>query len=356
MGEESVVSEKRGRVKQRVKLVLFALAPATVLLIGAEACATFAIARSVRTAPDPETGQTVYTMRIGRFPWSRRSITPLNKLGFPDAEFDRLPSKGSCVHVVFAGDSFVFGDGVDRDSSFVALVRESSAGRGPHGCVRVFNLGERGTTIDRQAQTIRETMALLEPDVVILGQYQNDLTDLTQTPAAEGTRRAAENDPEAWQDVRQRVLAYNLNLVRLLSYHAFGAAIRRDIHYDLLSRWSVLADPTRSVAATRLMNSYQSEFDALRTELAANGIELGVLILPSKFGRFPEEEFFVERAKRSQVPYLRTFPILDRHRSPYAFLMYDGHLNELGNRLVAEALQQWLHDSQPAPFSALRAP
>ena len=45
-------------------------------------------------------------------------MTPLNPLAFPDEEFVSIRPKGNCVHLVFAGDSYVIGDGVDREKSF----------------------------------------------------------------------------------------------------------------------------------------------------------------------------------------------------------------------------------------------
>jgi hypothetical protein len=340
-----------------LKLGVFALIPAILLLVVAETCATFTIDRTVRTETDPQSGHVNYSLRIGRFPWRRQSITPLNSLGFPDVEFATVPPKEHCLHIVFTGDSFVFGDGVDSDSSFVGLVRSWNSARGPAQCTRVFNLGERGTTIDRQARRIRETMEALQPDIVILGQYQNDLADLDNPGAVDSVTAAPAAAGDA-TDVRDRFAPLNLNLVRFLSYHAFGTAIRRNIRYDVLRHWSVLADTSRRDAAQRLMGLYRQQYESLVAELAARNIDFGVIVIPSKFdvlaGRFPEEEFFVGLAEKNDVPYLRVFPILDEKRSPYTFLMYDGHLNELGNRLIAEAVQRWLHAAEPAPFPVLR--
>jgi hypothetical protein len=339
------------------KLAAFSLLPAAVLFAGVEVWATFTIQRAVHTAVDPATGQSVYRMRIGRFPWSRESVTPLNSSGFPDVEFASLPPKDGCHHVAFTGDSFVFGDGVDSDSSFVGLIRHWSQVRSPAGqCVRVFNLGERGTTIDRQSERVRETLAEIQPDIVILGQYQNDLTDLAITqPAVDST---TPREVPTWTDVRQRFGSFNLNSVRLLSYQAFGFAIRRDIHYDVLNHWSVLADTSRKEAAVQLMEDYRELYASLATDLAERDVEFGAIIIPSKFDlladRYPEEDFFIELAREYDVPYLRLYPVLDANRSDYPFLMYDGHLNEFGNRLIAEAIYEWLYRSDPAPFPGFR--
>jgi len=337
------------RWKGRLKLMVFSLIPAAVLLVVAETYATLTIQRRATQVPASTAGDSVYIMRIGRLPWSRTGTVVLNRQGFPDDPFPAPGTKRDCFHVVFSGDSFVFGDGVDRDSSFVQIAKRELTARLPGRCIRVFNLGERATTIAQQAQHIRDTFGVLEPDLVILGQYQNDLIDLARlddTPVEE---------PQV--DVRDRVQAFNLNLVRFLSYRAFAVMIQRDIEYDALTYWSVVADTLQRERATLLMEDYERRFAELDSELAARGVLFGVVIIPSKFdilaGRFPEEEFFVRLAEKHRRPYLRIFPTLDTHRSPYAFLMYDGHLNERGNHLIADSLVDWLLHAEAPPFPAL---
>jgi hypothetical protein len=262
--------------------------------------------------------------------------------------------------VVFAGDSFVFGDGVDRDSSFVELVKRWTTVRDTGRCVRVFNIGERATSIEQQAQRVRETLEILQPDIVVLGQYQNDLADLTN-PRVAATRAQASGSrtTRPWRAVQERIAVFNVDLVRFLSYRAFAYMITHDIRYDVLSRWSVLADSSRRETAAPLMEIYGELYDSLVAELRDRHISLGVIILPSKFDvlaqRYPEEAFFIGLADQSDVPYLRLFPALDANRSPYPYLMYDGHLNEAGNRAVATAVFEWLYHAEPAPFPSLRA-
>ncbi len=285
----------------------------------------------------------------------------------------------TCVHVVLVGDSFVYGDGVDLDSSFVSIVDREATARAGERCIRMFNLAERGTTIPRQARRVREYRARLRPDVVILGQYQNDLTDLLDpeppelslkpdseraraigdVPRAQRAVAAAPNaNSPGWGLVQDRLRVFNAAIVKLLSYRLFAVMIANDVHRDELRHWSVLADDSRRDVAERLTTEYTASFDSLASELARDSIAFGVIILPSKFdvlaGRFPEEDFFLRLAEKQGVPTLRVFPVLDTKRSPYAFLMYDGHLNEHGNRLVAEAVSEWVFRRDPAPFPALR--
>jgi hypothetical protein len=346
----------RNKVIRGLRLGIMSLIPAVILFGGMEAYSTLAIQRAVMVETDAS-GERRYTMRIGKLPWSRKSIIPLNQDGFPDVAFDRVGAKQNCTHVVFLGDSFVFGDGVDRDSSFVSLIRQWADTR-LERCLRVFNLGERGTTIDRQANNLRKYIERLQPDVVILVQYQNDLTDLTHSQSERAHKQAAAQGVE-WRSARDRFRSMDLNVVRFASYHLFSGAIQRGVRYDLLKHWSVIADSSRTELASKLKANYESEFVRLRDELVERHVALGTVIVPSKFDvladRFPEDEFFAGLSERHFVPSLRAFPILDGNREPNPFLLYDGHLNERGNRILAEAIYDWMFTREPAAIPRLHA-
>ena len=335
--------------------MLFSLAPAVALVVVAEVLSRLTISRQGRVTRDTATNRSVYVMRVGFWPWSRRTRTPLNSLGLPDEEFPQPGDPKRCRHVVFAGDSFTFGDGVDRDSNYVEVVRRRLSARDTVSCVRVFNLGERGTTIDRQIKRILETVDRLRPDLVILGQYQNDLTDLRAPGAILGPPMRPGEQP-ARRGVPEPRAAFNASSVKLLAYRSTAFMIERGIKRDQLAVWSVMADSTKRPEAQRLQEVYGRLFAQLADALARRNIEFGVVIIPSKLdvlaGRYPEEQFFVALAEQHRVPYLRTFPTFHERRTPYAFLVYDGHLSEHGNRLLGDAVYAWM-TAQPPPFLAL---
>lgn len=347
---------------ERVRMIIFSLLPTLLLLVAAEVYAAFAIHRTWGVQRDPETGRAYYAMQMGRLPWSHRSVTPLNSDGFPDEEFSTLPPKGDCLHIVLTGDSFVFGDGVDADASFFGVMKKANASRAGR-CVRLFNISQRATTIEQQAKRVRETLPVLKPDIVLLGQYQNDLSDLTK-PGFVAHRAAAgpeeKIETNSWGErIRKTVPVFKASLLKYLTYHAFRVFVERDMPYDVLARWSMFEDPNSAAALEELKGTYTAMYDSLVTELQGQGIEFGVMIFPSKLDilaqRYPEEAFFVELAKRAKVPYLTLFPALDAARSEYPFLMFDGHLNERGNRVVASAITDWLFESDEVPFAALRS-
>ena len=356
-----MVEKQPRRIGRIVKLVVFSLLPAIVLVVIMETVATISTGRNGEVVRDSVGGHDIYTMRIGGWPWSRKSVTPLNSLGYADAEFPAAGAPKQCRHVVVAGDSYVFGDGVDGDSNFVSIVRRQAMARPGAPCVRIFNIGVRGSTIDKQTDRILQTIDRLQPDVVIVGQYQNDLTDLTNPGGFLDPNKAAASQQTRHVDsIRVTLSIMKLNTVRWLTYQAFGFMISNGIQRDELRHWSVMANPDRQGEAKRYQETYGTLFAQLVDSLAARRVAFGVIILPSKLDvlakRYPEESFFVGLAERHRLPHLRLFPAFDATRKPYAYLMYDGHLNEQGNRLVAGELYRWLFEAQPAPFPILQTP
>jgi hypothetical protein len=359
-----VKSWKEENWRGRLKILVFSLTPVTILVLMAEGMTALAVHRSFGIVKDEISGRQTYVFHMGRYPWSHTSRTPLNSLGFPDEEFVNIRPKGACTHVVFVGDSYTFGDGVDREDSYSSLVRSWSARRFPDRCLRFFNLGDRATTIEQQARHLDDTWDLLQPDIVILGQYQNDLTDLTKrgfaghVEAGQAQTGAATADRN-WSPPKVRIPLVGASIVKWLSYHSFAIMSQRGIHYDVLSRWSVLADSSNEKLAERLTKQYRELFSAMLTRVRARGASLGVVIIPSKFdvlaGRSPEEGFFVKLAAANGVAALPLFETFDAARFPYPYLMYDGHLNRHGNSIVARAVMSWLYDGQPAPFAQLRS-
>lgn len=283
----------------------------------------------------------------------------MNTMGFPDEEYGNLPPKGSCFHVVLAGDSFTFGDVTDGEKSWVSLLRDRLATRHSGRCIRVFNIAAPVTSIYEQAMRIRETRDILQPDLVILGQYQNDITDLTNYGSVAYRPSTETENTTNWGDrIRQTIPGFDSPLPRLVTYNAFRVLIELDVTVDVLNRWSVLADSSNKAYGDWLTGLYGELYANLVHELRGANIDFGVVIMPSKMDlmakRYPEGDFFEQLARTHDVPFLNTFATLDAARRPMPFHVYDGHLNERGNRIVAEAVYAWLITQPEAPLPRLR--
>ncbi len=355
----STAPSSDSRTARVIKTALFALAPLVVLLVVGHVTASLVTHREIAFEVDSLTGVTLYRTRVGGFPWSHRSVTRLNTLGFADEEYTNLPAKGNCFHVVLSGDSFTFGDVTDGDKTWASLLKDRIATRHRGRCIRVFNIGAPVTTIEQQAKRIRETMERLQPDLVLLGQYQNDIADLTLWGGIAFRPATANSKTTNWGDrLRQTVPGFDSPLPRMLTYRGFQFFIEHDIKVDVLKRWSVLADSSDLTYGRELTGIYSTLYGALVDSLTARGIPLGVVIMPSKMdimaGRYPEGEFFESIAKQRGVPAISVYPTIDAHRDPMPYYTYDGHFDERGNRLVADTVYQWLFNESRPPFPALR--
>lgn len=350
---------KNSSWRNRVKLILFSLVPVLLLLMVAQAGAYMTLHRSVGVTTDFITGQRYYSMKIGRWPWSHRSITPINSLGLPDVEFVGLVPKGPCKHVLLAGDSFTFGDATSWEFRWGTLLQGMTARRLPDRCVRFFNIGVSNTTIDTTIVRIHQVLPIIQPDVVILGQYQNDLTDLSNPGSPAWVPRGASQVTDSHWGTRlgRMVPGYNVSLVRYFTYQSFAFMIRNDIKYDVLGTWSVLEGESKRGYADTLTTIYRRLYGTLVADMRGRNIEFATLIFPSKMDvlaqRSPEGEFFAGLARELDVPHLSLMPALDANRARMPFYLYDGHLNEFGNAIVADAVWSWLFRTDPAPLVAL---
>jgi len=100
----------------------------------------------------------------------------LNALGYRDGDPARGREPGT-LRLLVVGDSFVFGFGVpDAADTFpAALERELAARRpGQPPCV-VFNGGQPGLDTRHELQVLEQLLPRVEPHVVLLGYYVNDV-------------------------------------------------------------------------------------------------------------------------------------------------------------------------------------
>ncbi|MBK7905607.1 MAG: hypothetical protein IPJ78_03495 [Gemmatimonadetes bacterium] len=98
----------------------------------------------------------------------------INSLGYRGPEIPREKPPGE-YRVVMIGDSFTFGDYVDDHETLPAKLEEAL--RADCAAVRAINAGVMNTTIDSHAQMAERALAL-EPDLVVLTFYENDVDDL----------------------------------------------------------------------------------------------------------------------------------------------------------------------------------
>lgn len=97
---------------------------------------------------------------------SRWSPGPSNSLGFRDREIP--PKSAGRYRIVVVGDSFTWGQGIERDERFSNLIEQALGPR-----YEVFNFGIPGDNMPEHLTRLTQALAV-SPDYVLLQLYIND--------------------------------------------------------------------------------------------------------------------------------------------------------------------------------------
>jgi lysophospholipase L1-like esterase len=259
--------------------------------------------------------------------------------GYRGAEV-KTPKDPLTYRIVGIGDSYMFGQGVSDDETYLSLLPALMNGAIPGRTIETLNLAVPGYNTVMEVETLRERAAALEPDLVLIEIVGNDLDlpnflwnsvdpwtlrrsfllDLVRKRLASTGRAAAtpelseapleEGGPrETFSHAADRVPRRYASMV---GPEAFDQAIKQlgDLSRD------------RHIRVLALTHGVWFE-DAMLKTLAENGIR--VLVLRSALR---------QRARASGAP--------DYPRSPLALSPADLHPSTLGHRAIAEELAAWL--------------
>ena len=113
----------------------------------------------------------------------------INAVGLRDDPFPEGPKPDGVYRIVALGDSFTLGYSVERDDHFVDIIERTLREEGRP--VEVWNAGTEGWDTAQQAAWLEEHGQNLDPDLVLLFPYENDLYWNSQTSYAtpEGPRQ-----------------------------------------------------------------------------------------------------------------------------------------------------------------------
>jgi len=118
-----------------------------------------------------------------------RYVVRTNSLGIRDAR--DFAEEARCLRVVFAGDSFVFGNGVSNQETFAA-VTESLLNERSSRSWQVLNAGRPGAGTILEAAIVRDLVSRLRVDGVVLFYFvDNDPYDTLRENVAGGGSASA---------------------------------------------------------------------------------------------------------------------------------------------------------------------
>ncbi|HKW12422.1 MAG TPA: SGNH/GDSL hydrolase family protein [Gemmatimonadaceae bacterium] len=174
-------------MRRYVKSLLFPLAAAALGLVFAVAIAELTL-RALSLAPSDAIstvtesefrrvpgifgpGQQIVDRQLAALPFAVR----IDSLGFRGVDFPVRKRAGE-LRILSVGDSFTYGDFVDNDSTFPAVLERDLTA----SCSRpvtVINAGVGGSTITTAVHMVDRAWGL-SPDVVLLTFVENDIDDL----------------------------------------------------------------------------------------------------------------------------------------------------------------------------------
>jgi hypothetical protein len=239
------------------------------------------------------------------------------------------PSDDGALKIVFLGDSFAFGVGVEEEQTFVERIAEA------RGDVRVVNLGMPGFGVDQMKCTLSAFGAREQPDLVVAVFVVDDLTR-----SMTAFRDRGGLSPKPTFTLERGVLVP-------LDQGNSPSAVRR-----WFGRTFYLAEAWR-----RVENKYgldygfgdrfelnRALFVAMNGSCKALGAELLVVHLPQREAWKPIPAFAgALRARSVRVLDFGEVPVDDA--TPLYFAR-DPHLSPAGHRFVAETLLRAFADAE----------
>ena len=123
---------------------------------------------------DPELGQ---RLAPGYDGWFAGVPVRINSLGFRDTRDYVLAKKPGTFRILVFGDSVTFGHGALSDSTYPYLLEERLKQWRPDVNWEVWNLGVPGYNTTQELKYLERVGPSYQPDLVIIGFFENDLAD-----------------------------------------------------------------------------------------------------------------------------------------------------------------------------------
>ncbi len=287
------------------------------------------------------------------FTTAQNVVYQFNKFGYRGPSPTSIEKPSNTRRVLFMGDSFVLGWGVNEEDTFIARIRSSLKDHQP--AVELINAGYHdGYSPDAYYAYFRKEGIMLQPDVAVVVIYLgNDIADMANTVWMTTDSWGA---PLSLHSTRQyfnyqgklldpRTLPWNLQVPILNNSRLFVA-----LSNGLIDRFST--DAEKYAASIGLSQPSLSEEDAvgrfsiitraMASFCASQHIALLYVVIPDPgrgvsaypYGSFMETLIGTDL----NLPYLPTSRLL----KPQDAIPGDGHLTVEGNRIVADALVPFL--------------
>jgi lysophospholipase L1-like esterase len=291
--------------------------------------------------PHPAIG---WVLRPDQDAFTQAEPLHINTAGLRDDD-EVLAKPRSERRVLVIGDSVTFGNGVATQKTYPAVLEELLAQRGVQA--RVLNGGVQGYDIHQEASFLHERGWDFEPDVVVLGFFENDVILRSDGEGylsrvgeggefAGGRLRGAIPTELVYLVKRLRLVVWIGNLLREMRWRFFPP--EADYHVQ-----SIFFDRP-SPNSERAWEQVSESLRAIQQEAGAREVEVVLAIFPHHGQMLEGALVHTYQGRIHQIAQgLETVDLLDDYRASTEngvspFIPYDGHPNAAGHRIAAEAL------------------
>ncbi len=268
---------------------------------------------------------------------------------------DLPPKAPDEVRVLCLGDSLVYGQGVSDADTIPELLAGEFAARAEeaHRIVRVVNAGVRGYDTIQEIALLEELGPRIEPDLVVLFWYSNDL----EKPRVEAACSSLERSGPVAYDTDARMEGAAVVLWHLRQIARRSALLLRLRHLET----EIASKPLPPAEIERGFQRLDASLAAFSSWVRARGIPAVVATMPdsialadvaSEDGRRDDElRLRVGRlAETHGFPAVDPTPelrLLEKELGRLPVLPYDGHYDGRANRVVARRVAPVLRELLP---------
>lgn len=258
-----------------------------------------------------------------------------NSLGFRGPE----PGPSDARPILFIGDSFTMGYGVNDGEEYPAVVRQALAERFGDERVPVINAGIGDVGTGRWVRFLRGQAVALDPGLVVLQICGNDFEDNVR----EGLFRLTGDNSLVEQRIVARPFArYVQECVEAIPWLSYSHLIC--LVKQLRLPMTVQDDPAPQPVDSSTSAGSDSPTDRLTHRLVSEIIDvcrrrswpLLVLLVDVENSR---REALDDLLKAASVPFVR-FPT--KNERPELYFRVDGHWNEAGHALAASLVLDYI--------------
>jgi len=281
-----------------------------------------------------------WEMVPGQVHYTYQQRVAVNSLGLRGREL--AEKRAGERRVLYLGDSLVYGQGVGDQDTQPAQLERALRERDPRQDWCVINAGNRSYGTAQELALLAELGARLQPDVVLLGWYWNDVDE---RGVAQIYAHLADKG-ELYFDTGNRLEGRDL-----VTWHAKQLLRRSAVVMLLHDLMAPEGNPYSPDYLAKVWLRVARHLERLRTLCEALGARPVLVLIPDahRIGGGGATRAFDERvtelARTAGVPVIELLPALGAlyaHTHVLPVLPFDGHYDAAGNRAMAEYLAERL--------------